>query len=123
VHARPLVLVIEDSDDTRDMLTTLLDLEGFAIQEARDGREGVELAVRYRPSLIIADLQMPIMDGREAIRRLRADSRTRHIPIILCSGEEPARKEHMPADVFLPKPCSLDLLLSVVRTLVRRQTA
>lgn len=120
MRARPLVLVIDDSDDTRDLLAAVLHLEGFIVLEAHDGHEGLKVAFESRPDIIIADLQMPVMDGWEAIQRLRADSRTRHIPIIVCSGEEPARKGDTPGDLFLPKPCPPDLLVSEVRGLVRR---
>ena len=66
---------------------------------------------------------MPVMDGWEAIRRLRADERTRRIPIIACSGEERARSEYTPADALLSKPFTLDLLLLEVRQLLRRRAA
>jgi two-component system cell cycle response regulator DivK len=120
---RPLVLVIEDSDDTRDMFATVLHLEGFTVEEARDGREGIEKAAQSLPDIIITDLRMPVMDGREMIRRLRADQRTRRIPIIACSGEERVGTGSTPADAFVPKPCPLDLLLLEVRGVLRRRAA
>jgi CheY-like chemotaxis protein len=122
VNTRPLVLVIDDSDDTRDVFATVLHLEGFTVEEARDGREGIEKAVQSLPDIIITDLRMPVMDGREMIRRLRADHRTRRIAIIACSGEERPGKTY-PPDAFLPKPCPLDLLLLEVRGLLRRRAA
>ena len=123
MNGRPLALVIDDSDDARDMLAAVLHLEGFAVQEARDGREGVERAVTSLPDIIITDLRMQVMDGREAIRRLRADQRTRRIPIIACSGDDHAGAENTAADVFVLKPCPLDLLLAEVRGLLRRREA
>jgi CheY-like chemotaxis protein len=84
VNRRPLVLVVEHSDDVRDAFATVLRLEGFAVEEARDGREGIEKAVTSVPDIILADLAMPLMGGWEMIRRLRRDHRTRHIPIIAC---------------------------------------
>ena len=120
---RPLVLVIEDSDDTRDMFAAVLHLEGFTVEEARDGREGIEKAAQSLPDIIITDLRMPVMDGREMIRRLRADQRTRRIPIIACSGEERVGTGSTPADAFVPKPCPLDLLLLEVRGVLRRRAA
>jgi CheY-like chemotaxis protein len=123
VKAGPVVLVIEDSDDTRDMFATALKLEGFYVEEARHGREGVEKAVEFLPDIIITDLRMPVMGGREMIRHLRADHRTRRIPIIACSGEERPGTEFPPADVFVPKPCPLDLLLLEVHGVLRRRAA
>ena len=123
VNARPLVLVIDDSDDTRDMLATVLHLEGFTVEEACDGREGIEKAMESLPDIIITDLWMPVMDGREMIRRLRADHRTRRTPILACSGEERAGTDYTPADAFVPKPCPLHLLLLEVRGLLRRRAA
>jgi CheY-like chemotaxis protein len=86
---RPLVLIVEHSDDMRDRLATVLRLEGFVVEEARDGREGIEKAVTYLPDIILTDLAMPLMNGWEMIKRLRRDHRTRHIPIIAC--RRPAR--------------------------------
>jgi len=123
VKARPRILLIDDSDDTRDVFATVLHLEGFTVEEAHDGREGIEKAAQSLPDIIITDLRMPVMDGREMIRRLRADHRTRHIPIIACSGEERPGTEYAPADTFVPKPCPLDLLLLEVRGALRRRAA
>jgi CheY-like chemotaxis protein len=73
----PLVLVIDDSDATRHAYAELLRLEGFAVEEARDGQEGLAKAIEFLPAIIITDVAMPIMDGWETMRRLRADERTR----------------------------------------------
>jgi CheY-like chemotaxis protein len=118
---RPLVLVIEDSDDTRDVFAAVLHLEGFTVEEARDGREGIEKAAQFLPDIIITDLRMPVMDGREMIRRLRADQRTRRIPS--SRAEERVGTGSTPADAFVPKPCPLDLLLLEVRGVLRRRAA
>jgi two-component system, cell cycle response regulator DivK len=120
---RPLVLLIEDSDDTRDMFAAVLHLEGFTVEEARDGREGIEKAAESLPDIIITDLRMPVMDGCEMIQRLRADQRTRRIPIIACSSEERLGTGSTPANAFVPKPCPLDLLLLEVRGVLRRAAA
>ena len=115
--------VIDDFDDTRDLYAVMLRLEGFVAEEARDGQEGIAKAIEFLPALIITDLAMPVMDGWETIRRLRADERTRHIPIIACSGDEPNGTHDSSADVLLAKPCSLDTLLLEVRRLLRRDAA
>jgi CheY-like chemotaxis protein len=124
VRTRPLALVIDDSDDTREMYAVVLQLEGFTVEGANDGQEGLQKAVQLLPDIIITDLTMPIIDGWETIRRLRADDRTRHIPIIACSGEEaPSGTHDSWADAVLTKPCPLDTLLLEVRRLLRRGAA
>jgi CheY-like chemotaxis protein len=122
--ALPLVLVIDDSDDTREMYAVMLRLEGFVVEEARDGQEGVAKAIEALPVIIITDLAMPVMDGWETIRRLRVDERTRGIPIIACTAREaPSGARDSGADVLLAKPCPLDTLLLEVRQLLRRGAA
>jgi CheY-like chemotaxis protein len=119
-----IVLVIDDSDDTRDLYAVMLRLEGFVVEEERDGQEGIVKAIEFLPALIITDLTMPVMDGWETIRRLRADERTRRIPIIACTGEEaPSAAHDCCAEVLLAKPCPLATLLLEVRQLLRRSAA
>jgi len=122
---RPLALVIDDSDDTREMYAVMLRLEGFAVEEARDGREALHKASEPLPDIIITDLSMPIMDGWETIRCLRADERTRRIPIIACSGQTSQTRTHIDCgpDALIPKPCPPELLLLEVRGLLRRDAA
>ena len=121
MRTRPLALVIDDYDDTREVYAVVLRLEGFTVEGASDGQEGLQKAMELLPDIIITDLSMPIMDGWETIRRLRADERTRRIPIIACSGEEaPSGTHDSSADALLTKPCPLDTLLLEVRQLLRR---
>jgi CheY-like chemotaxis protein len=102
----------------------VLQLEGFTVEGASDGQEGFQKAVELLPDIIITDLAMPIMDGWETIRRLRADDRTRRIPIIACSGDDaPSGTHDSWADALLTKPCTLDTLLLEVRQLLRRNAA
>jgi CheY-like chemotaxis protein len=124
VSARPLALVIDDSDDNREVYTVVLQLEGLTVEGAGDGEEGFRKAVELLPNIIITDLAMPIVDGWETIRRLRADERTRRIPIIACSGDEAPDPAHDSwADLVLAKPCPLEALLLEVRQLLRRGAA
>jgi CheY-like chemotaxis protein len=119
VNNRRLARVIEDSDDVRDVFATLLRLEGFAVDVARDGSEGFDEAVRSLPDIILTDLAMPVMDGWEMIRRLRQDHRTRHIPIVACSGQADRRtRDESKVDALVPKPCSFNLLLAEIRRLL-----
>ena len=121
---RRLALVIEDSDDTRELYALALQLDGYIVAQVRDGRDGLQQARDLAPDVIITDLAMPIMDGWEMVRRLRADPRTRHIPIIACSAHEPWRRTDGPApDVVLRKPFAFDLLLVEVRRLLQQRAA
>jgi two-component system response regulator MprA len=124
VRTRPLVLVIDDSSDALEVYDIALTLEGFAVEGASDGREGFRKAVDLQPDLIITDLAMPVMNGWETIRQLRADERTRRIPIIACSGDDaPAHAHDAWVDAMLSKPCPLEILLQEVRALLRRTSA
>jgi CheY-like chemotaxis protein len=118
---RPLVLVIDDSAATRKLYALSLELEGYVVAQARDGQDGLQQVRDLVPDIIITDLAMPIMDGWETIRRLRADPRTRHIPVIACSGDDARRRVDGAApDVLLAKPCPLDALVAEVERLLKR---
>jgi CheY-like chemotaxis protein len=109
------VLVVEDSDDSREMLAQLLDLEGFNPITARHGKEALALLSHTSPlpSAIIADLMMPVMDGWELCAQLRADPRLADIPVIVLSAV--ADRGHAPhAVAVLRKPLNLDALLGAL---------
>jgi two-component system, cell cycle response regulator DivK len=122
---RRLALVIEDSDDTRELYALALRLDGYVVAQARDGRAGLQQARDLVPGVIITDLAMPIMDGWEMTRRLRADPRTRHIPIIACSARDDTRHraDASAPDVVLTKPFAFDLLLVEARHLLQQRAA
>ncbi len=118
------MLVIDDSDATREVYVESLRLDGFTVEEAIDGEQGLAKAVRSIPDVIITDLEMPGRDGWDMIRALRADQRTHNVPIIVCSGRPvtpPSRAKTY--DVHLLKPFLPDVLLSHVRELTRQQQA
>jgi CheY-like chemotaxis protein len=121
---RRLALVIEDSDDTRELYALALQFDGYVVAQARDGRDGLQQARELAPDVIITDLAMPIMDGWEMTRRLRADPRTCHIPIIACSAHDARhRADTLAADVVLMKPFAFDLLLVKARHLLQKRAA
>ena len=76
------VLIIEDNDDNRDILRHQLEYLGYEVVEAANGLEGIEQAENQGPDLVIVDIMMPELDGREVTRRLRADSKTKEIPVL-----------------------------------------
>ena len=76
------ILIIEDQDDNRTIMRDLLNTAGYRLIEAVDGEEGVKLAQSERPDLILMDIQLPILDGYEATRRIRASVELKSIPIM-----------------------------------------
>jgi len=105
----PLILVVDDTCDSRELFVEYLRMAGFRVEQACSGEEAIEKAAALRPSAIVMDLEMPDMDGWEATRRLKADERTRAIPIVALSAHvmEGARTRANEAGCsgFLPKPC------------------
>jgi CheY-like chemotaxis protein len=115
----PVILVIEDFADSRNLLSALLRAKGYKIFEARNGLEGVQEATRVNPDLILMDLAMPHMDGVEATRELRRSSTLAQIPIFAISAyATPAvtqdAMEAGCAEVF-PKPLNIESLLGKIR--------
>lgn len=82
----PVVLVVEDHDDTRFMLRTILEHDGYAMLEASDGLEGIEIAIRQHPDLVLLDGNLPGLDGLSAARRMREQESLRDVPIVALSG-------------------------------------
>jgi len=112
------VLIIEDVDFNRDLLTQLLE-EEFEVLSAADGEAGIALAQRERPDVILMDLSLPIIDGWEATRRLKAHEDLKAIPIIALtahamSGDE-AKAKASGCDDFLTKPIDEELLFKMLR--------
>lgn len=118
----PLILVVDDYQDAREMYAEYLQFSGFRVAEAKNGNEAVEQAMALKPDLILMDLSLPGMDGWEATRLLKADQTTRHIPIVALTGHalagasEGARKAG--CDSFVTKPCLPDDLVVEVRRML-----
>lgn len=106
---RPLVLVVDDTRDNREMYIEYLEYVGFKVLGAQDGESALEKARKLHPSIILMDLSLPGLDGLEATRILKSDPRTRDILVVALTGHAgPAtRDEAMKAgcDSFLAKPC------------------
>lgn len=124
----PLVLVVEDYQDAREMYAAYLQFSGYRVVEATNGLEAIERATELLPDIILMDLALPKMDGWEATRRLKLDERTRHIPIVALTGHalaghaEGARQAG--CDSFVTKPCLPDALVTEIkRMLATREQA
>ncbi len=119
----PLVLVVEDHEDTRLMLRTVLELRGCRVEEAGDGEEGVRLARERRPRLVLMDATLPLLDGLAATRRIRSDSELEGVPVVFLSGHAQPDFRAAALDAggtdFLVKPVALEDLASVLERHLR----
>lgn len=116
------MLVTEDVTDARELFQTFLQFEGFDVVLASNGAEAVERAQETRPDAIVMDLSMPVMDGYTAAEALRADIRTRDIPLVALSGhvlpQHTEKAREAGCDTILPKPCALNDVAAKIRTLL-----
>jgi len=113
------VLLVEDNELNRDMLSRRLTRKGYRILCAEDGEQGVELARRERPDLILMDMSLPVLDGWEATRRLKAAEDTRTIPVIALTAHamsgDAERAFAAGCDDFDTKPVDLERLLDKMK--------
>jgi CheY-like chemotaxis protein len=121
----PLVLVIDDAEDTRSGLAEFLELSGFRAATARNGYEGLTRVIELKPDIILMDLAMPGMDGVEAARVLKRESVTSGIPIVAFTGQIVVTDlERIRAKGFaelISKPCDLSELAETLRRILNRQ--
>jgi len=113
------ILVVEDQDDNRRIIRDLLASVGYQMIEALDGEAGVRLAASEHPDLILMDIQLPVLDGYEATRRIKADPELRAIPIVVVtsyalSGDD-QKAVAAGCDGYVAKPFSPRQLLATVR--------
>jgi two-component system cell cycle response regulator DivK len=121
------ILYIEDNEDNFYMLSSRLKRRGYDLVAAADGESGIALAKSEAPALSLMDLSLPVMDGWEATRRLKAASETQHIPVIALSAHSMAgdREKALAAgcDEFDTKPVELPRLLEKIEALLARSRA
>jgi two-component system cell cycle response regulator DivK len=113
------ILIVEDTEDNRQIMRDLLGGVGFDLVEAHDGEAGVIAASQHKPDLILMDFQLPVLDGYEATRRIKANPATRDIPVIAVtsyalSGDE-AKAMEVGCSGYIAKPFSPRKLLAKVR--------
>ena len=117
---RKCILVVEDQEDNRQILRDLLTNGGYDMIEAENGQDAITAAEASRPDLIVMDIQLPLLDGYEATRRIKANPDLKSIPIIVVtsyalSGEE-VRARRAGCDAYVAKPYSPRQLLAKIRT-------
>lgn len=121
------ILYVEDNDDNIYMLEKRLTRAGFSVMIARDGAQGVAMALAEPPDLILMDISLPVLDGWEATRQIKAAPQTKHVPVIALTANAMASdKEKALAagcDDFDTKPVELSRLLGKIRALVPEEPA
>jgi two-component system cell cycle response regulator DivK len=112
------VLIVDDNEDSREILALILGMHGFKTVQARDGLEAVELARAHKPAVVVTDVFMPRLDGIDLTRRLRADADLAHIPVVAQTAYITAIDTHR--ELFaavLEKPCQPSELLATLSEL------
>ncbi len=121
------ILLVEDDEMNRDMLSRRLELKGYLVVLAFDGRQGLEMAAAEAPDLILMDMSLPEVDGWEATRRLKAEQATQPIPVIALTAHamvsDRARVLLAGCDDYDTKPVDLQRLLSKIENLLGREVA
>jgi two-component system, cell cycle response regulator DivK len=113
------VLLAEDDRDTREMYSEYLRYSGFDVTTVATGRRAFDRARTDHPDVVVTDIAMPVMDGLELSRRLRADESTRDVPIIALSAQPTAGAREAGANAVLEKPCEPMRLVDVIEELTR----
>ena len=115
----PLILVVDDYEDAREMYAEYLEFSGFEIVQAGNGVEAIDRAHDSHPDVILMDLSLPVMDGWEATRRLKADDETKQIPVLAVTGHALTGvsndAKNAGCDGFITKPCLPEDLVTEIR--------
>lgn len=121
------ILLVEDNEANRDMLSRRLQRKGFEVTIAVDGEQGLDYANRDRPNLILMDMSLPILDGWETTRRLKADPQTAHIPIVALTAHamsgDRERALQAGCDDYDTKPVEFARLLEKIEALLAQTTS
>lgn len=126
-NGRPRVLLVDDYPDAREMYGEYLRISGFDVIEAANGLEALERAVDAGPDIILMDLSLPVMDGLEATRRLKADRRTAEIPVVALTAHLLAGVAEgatgAGCETVVTKPCLPEDLVTEIRKVLLRRAA
>jgi two-component system, cell cycle response regulator DivK len=123
---RRFILIVEDDPDAREMYGRYMSAQGFQVETAADGVQGLSLALAFHPDVIVMDLALPHLDGWATTRHLKGDLRTQHIPIIACTGRvlggSVERALEAGCDSYVLKPClPQDLIAEIGRVLAKQR--
>ncbi len=120
------ILIVDDEADFVEMLTMRLEAHGYDVISAGDGEAGLGKAIADQPGLILLDVNMPVMDGFAALRRMRRDEGVSHIPVIMLTSrgdlQSVYRAQQMGAADYFIKPCDSDRFLKMVEGYVGRSS-
>ena len=120
------VLVVDDEDNIIELIRLGLRYEGFQVEVASDGEQGIALAQRIDPDLVILDVMMPGIDGLEVCRRLRSNPTTRNVPVLMLTAKDEVGDRILGlqtgADDYLTKPFDFYELLERIKAILRRQS-
>jgi len=123
----PRILLVEDNEMNRDMLSRRLIRNGYEVAIAIDGQQGVDMAVSERPDLILMDMSLPVIDGWEATRRVKANEATRQIPVIALTAHAMAGDREKAMEVgcedYDTKPVEITRLLGKIAALLKPTTS
>ncbi len=125
MNAKPKkILVIEDESDARRMLSLALKSSGYVVFGAENGEEGLKIFKEEKPDLVILDVVMPIMDGWEVLKRIKAGFKSKRVPVIMVTGKtEDADKVKgytYGADFYVTKPYNIQKLLLAIRDIISK---
>ncbi len=113
------ILYAEDTEVIRNVMAQTLEIYGYRVATAKNGQEGVEMALQWKPDLILMDLRMPVMDGYQAIQAIKVNPNTRHIPIFVVSAWNSQREIDQAraagADAFFVKPTDIKRLNQAIK--------
>jgi two-component system, cell cycle response regulator DivK len=124
---RPRVLLVDDYPDAREMYSEYLRFSGFDVVQASNGMEALQQAIDTSPDIVLMDLSLPVMDGWEATRRLKADVRTASIPVVAVTGHSLAgvseNARNLGCAAFVTKPCLPEDLVREIRRILNGAAA
>jgi two-component system, cell cycle response regulator DivK len=120
MEKQQLVLLVDDEEDNRIVYTAILEHYGYAVLQAVNGQDGVQQAEDHRPDLIVMDLSMPVMDGWEATRRIRASAEILDTPVVLLTAHDIPEPKWRSAgfSAYLKKPCPPARIITEIRVLL-----
>lgn len=114
------ILIVDDERDILETLQLILEMEGYAVDTASTGQEAIDKVSAVVPNLVLSDVMMPVMNGLELLKRLKAHPEHRAIPVIITSAGSIDAEALRGSDAFLNKPVHLDVLLRTIARVLRR---